>query len=288
MCSCSSATGSGRRPRAPAPASSASGRTGICRPGRTRRSRSSATGSTSTAGSPTRGTSSATSRTATSGRPRATRPGGRSSSRSRTTRACPSARSWPRGGRGGHRDHRRRRAVVGGVLFPNGCQVSAPKASGGGRRALRRAGRPPRRAPPGRADRGRAGPGNRRRDAARPGRHRDRVLAAGAWTNALLASSSGPGPRWSHLSSLASSPSRLGVPPTMPTLMLQEFSFIWLREENGGLLWGSSYEEAPRLAFLDAVPPTASTTCRSTGSSRSSATVSRPRRRFPCWRATGA
>ncbi len=47
----------------------------------------------------------------------------------------------------------------------------------------------------------------------------------------------------------------LGVPPTMPTLMLQEFSFIWLREENGGLLWGSSYEEAPRLAFLDEAPP---------------------------------
>ena len=47
----------------------------------------------------------------------------------------------------------------------------------------------------------------------------------------------------------------LGVPPTMPTLMLQEFSFIWLREENGGLLWGSTYEEAPRLAFLDEAPP---------------------------------
>ena len=37
--------------------------------------------------------------------------------------------------------------------------------------------------------------------------------------------------------------------------MLQEFDFIWLREDNGGLLWGSSYEEAPRLAFVEDDPP---------------------------------
>ena len=37
--------------------------------------------------------------------------------------------------------------------------------------------------------------------------------------------------------------------------MLQEFDFIWLREDNGGLLWGSPYEEAPRLAFVEDDPP---------------------------------
>jgi len=80
------------------------------------------------------------------------------------------------------------------------------------------------------------------------------ILAAGAWSNVLLR----PLGLWAPMVPLVQSrivTEPIGVPPTMPTLMLQEFSFIWLREENGGLLWGSSYEEAPRLAFLDEDPP---------------------------------
>ena len=37
--------------------------------------------------------------------------------------------------------------------------------------------------------------------------------------------------------------------------MLQEFSFIWLRETGGSLLWGCSYEQDPRYRFVTAGVP---------------------------------
>lgn len=146
------------------------------------------------------------------------------------------------------------RAVVGGVLFPNGCQVSAPEASEAvAARFAGRGGRVDVRRPVERivVENGRVVALETQR-----GRVDTEivVLAAGAWTNALL----GQLGAWAPMVPLVQSrivTEPLGVPPTMPTLMLQEFSFIWLREENGGLLWGSSYEEAPRLAFLDESPP---------------------------------
>jgi sarcosine oxidase, subunit beta len=46
----------------------------------------------------------------------------------------------------------------------------------------------------------------------------------------------------------------LGVSPTMPTLMLPEFTGLWIREEEGGLLWGAGYGVEPRKIFLDQDP----------------------------------
>ena len=80
------------------------------------------------------------------------------------------------------------------------------------------------------------------------------VVAAGAWTNVLLRELGFFVPMVPLVQSrIITEP--LGVPSTMPTLMLQEFNHIWLREERGGLLWGSTYEEAPRYDFTDADPP---------------------------------
>jgi sarcosine oxidase, subunit beta len=145
-------------------------------------------------------------------------------------------------------------AVIGGVLFPNGCQVSAPQASMAvAERFAARGGRLEARRPVERivVEQGRVTAVETQRGRVDTG---IAVLAAGAWTNALLR----PLGLWAPMVPLVQSrivTEPIGVPPTMPTLMLQEFSFIWLREENGGLLWGSSYEEAPRLAFLDEDPP---------------------------------
>jgi glycine/D-amino acid oxidase-like deaminating enzyme len=146
------------------------------------------------------------------------------------------------------------RAVIGGVLFPNGCQVSAGQASEAvAARFARDKGRVETRRPVERiaVEKGRVTGVETQR-----GRVDTEivVLAAGAWTNALLRGLGDSVPMVPLVQSrIVTEP--LGVPPTMPTLMLQEFSFIWLREENGGLLWGSTYEEAPRLAFLDEDPP---------------------------------
>jgi sarcosine oxidase, subunit beta len=145
-------------------------------------------------------------------------------------------------------------AVVGGVLFPNGCQVSAPKASAAiASRFARAGGRLETRRPVERVlvENGRvAGI-----ETARGRLSTDTVvLAAGAWTNVLLRELGVFVPMVPLVQSrIVTEP--LGVPQTMPTLMLQEFEFIWLREEAGGLLWGSSYEGAPRYAFANDDPP---------------------------------
>ena len=47
----------------------------------------------------------------------------------------------------------------------------------------------------------------------------------------------------------------LGVSPSMPTLMLPEFTGLWVREEEGGLLWGAGYGVEPRKIFVDRDPP---------------------------------
>jgi sarcosine oxidase subunit beta len=144
--------------------------------------------------------------------------------------------------------------VVGGVLHPRGGQVSAPKATravaerfihAGGKIEVRR---PASRiliqhgrvvgidTPRGRIDTGTV------------------VLAAGAWTNTVLHEHG----IWIPMVPLVASrivTEPLGVPPTMPTLMLQECEFIWLREERGGLMWGCSYEIPPRYDLVDGDPP---------------------------------
>lgn len=80
------------------------------------------------------------------------------------------------------------------------------------------------------------------------------VVAAGAWTNQLLRSVD----EWLPMVPLVATrivTEPLGVPDTMPTLMLQEYSFLWLREEEGGLLWGCSYDCPPRYDLAHRSPP---------------------------------
>ncbi len=79
------------------------------------------------------------------------------------------------------------------------------------------------------------------------------VLAAGAWTNALLR----PLDVFLPIAPLVASrvvTEPLDVPPTMPTIMIGEIPF-YVREERGGLLWGSKFTAAPRRAFVDRDPP---------------------------------
>ena len=143
---------------------------------------------------------------------------------------------------------------IGGVLFPSGCQVSAPKAAAAvGARFVATGGRLELRRPVERivVKNGRVSGLDTSQ-----GRIDTEIVivAAGAWTNVLLRELGFFVPMVPLVQSrIITEP--LGVPSTMPTLMLQEFNHIWLREERGGLLWGSTYEEAPRYAFTEADPP---------------------------------
>lgn len=80
------------------------------------------------------------------------------------------------------------------------------------------------------------------------------VVAAGAWTNQLLGSIGA----WLPMVPLVATrivTEPIGVPGTMPTLMLQEHSWMWLREEDGGLLWGCAHNCRPRYDLVhDAAP----------------------------------
>ena len=85
------------------------------------------------------------------------------------------------------------------------------------------------------------------------------VLAAGAWSNALLA------PLGVYLPTIPQVTSRivtepLGIPRTLPTLFLMGLAddpatFLWLRGDHGALLWGGTYPNHPRNAFVGASLP---------------------------------
>lgn len=178
-------------------------------------------------------------------------------------------------------------SIIGGVLFPNGCQVSAPKASAAvGARFVATGGRLELRRPVERivVKNGRVcglDTSQGRIDTETV------VVAAGAWTNFLLRELGFFVPMVPLVQSrIITEP--LGVPSTMPTLMLQEFNHIWLREERGGLLWGSTYEETPGTTSPRPTRPIASTTSASTAYSRCSKTGLQPPARSPSSRATGA
>ncbi len=145
-------------------------------------------------------------------------------------------------------------SILGGVLHPSGGQVSAPKATSAMvARLLTLGGRLETRCP-----------------ATRLLQEGDRVtgvetssgsikaptvvLACGAWTNRLLA---GIG-RWLPMVPLLASrivTEFLGVPATMPTIQIPEFSYLWLRGENGALLWGCDYEVFPHAMLVDTEVP---------------------------------
>ncbi|MGH2944726.1 MAG: NAD(P)/FAD-dependent oxidoreductase [Solirubrobacteraceae bacterium] len=92
------------------------------------------------------------------------------------------------------------------------------------------------------------------------------VLAAGAWSNQLLRPHGARLPQVPHVTSRAIT-EPLGVPRTMPALMLSGVieggPRLWVREHQGGLLWGVVQRTYPRHMLigreelplrLDAIP----------------------------------
>jgi sarcosine oxidase subunit beta len=82
------------------------------------------------------------------------------------------------------------------------------------------------------------------------------VIAAGAWSIQLLRAA-GYRPPMVPLVATRLVTEPLGIPETLPTLMVEELSFTWIRGDRGRLLWGCEYEVAPRYEFVDREPPPA-------------------------------
>ena len=144
-------------------------------------------------------------------------------------------------------------AVYGGILHPDGAQVSAGAAARAlSRRFVAAGGRLETRMPVARLHR----QGDRVTGVEMPRGplHAERVIvAAGAWTNALLATIDVRLPVVPLVAfRVVTEP--LGVPATMPTIMIGEVP-MYLREYDGALLWGMHYRAPPRFRFVeDAVP----------------------------------
>lgn len=79
------------------------------------------------------------------------------------------------------------------------------------------------------------------------------VVAAGAWANVLLRDL-GVFLPMAPLVAARVVTEPLDIPPTMPTIMMRETS-MYAREEYGGLLWGTTFAAAPRRAFVAQDPP---------------------------------
>jgi sarcosine oxidase, subunit beta len=80
------------------------------------------------------------------------------------------------------------------------------------------------------------------------------VLAAGMWANPLLE----PHGAWlpqAPMGALRITTEPLGIPDTMPMLLIPDTSYGWIREHEGGLLWGGAYGGRHRSALLDIEPP---------------------------------
>jgi len=130
-------------------------------------------------------------------------------------------------------------AVTAGFLHPDGIQISVPDAAAALVGALRARGVTVREHTPVTGLEARGGTvtgvrtaGGEVIDAARV------VLAAGSWTNTLLA------PFGRELPTVRVVASRLvtrpfGLPGTLPTLMLPELHGLWIREHRGGLTYGA-------------------------------------------------
>ncbi|MBS1884477.1 MAG: FAD-binding oxidoreductase, partial [Actinobacteria bacterium] len=84
------------------------------------------------------------------------------------------------------------------------------------------------------------------------------VLAAGAWANALLRPLGRFLPCVPHVTSRVITES-LGVPESLPALMLTgllpEGPRLWVRQHQGGLLWGGVQQSYPRRALVGLVEP---------------------------------
>jgi glycine/D-amino acid oxidase-like deaminating enzyme len=47
----------------------------------------------------------------------------------------------------------------------------------------------------------------------------------------------------------------LGLPATMPSLLVPDLGQFWIREQAGGLLFGGDYQARPHYDYVDADPP---------------------------------
>lgn len=73
------------------------------------------------------------------------------------------------------------------------------------------------------------------------------VLATGAWSNTLLATVSATLPLYRLVATRVISPA-CGIPATLPTIMIPEMG-AWIREHQGGLMWGTGDGYAPLSAL---------------------------------------
>jgi glycine/D-amino acid oxidase-like deaminating enzyme len=82
------------------------------------------------------------------------------------------------------------------------------------------------------------------------------VLAAGAWTNALLATVDRSLPLLRTVATRAICPPST-IPPTMPTVMVPDLDGMWVREHNGGLTFGNGagYRALYRLGDTNGLEP---------------------------------
>ena len=150
--------------------------------------------------------------------------------------------------------------VVGGVLHPDGCQVQAPRATTAIARLVEEAGGQIRTRTPvtrlvaegGRIHGVETAEGTIAAD--------NVVVAAGAWTNVLLR----PLGAWMPMVPLIATriiTEPLGVPATMPTLMLPEFTGLWIREEGGPpvgrRLWRRATHDLPGAGSVRSLRPPA-------------------------------
>jgi sarcosine oxidase, subunit beta len=80
------------------------------------------------------------------------------------------------------------------------------------------------------------------------------VMAAGIWTNRLAARVGIWLPIVPFIAHrIVTEP--LGLPPDMANLLIPELSGMWIREEEGGLLWGVDYSASPWYDYVYRDPP---------------------------------
>jgi sarcosine oxidase, subunit beta len=75
------------------------------------------------------------------------------------------------------------------------------------------------------------------------------VVAAGGWTNAVLRELG----TWLPIVPLMATrviTDEVDVPPTLPAVQFCDRHRVYMREDNGRLVWGCSYEGEPRYAFV--------------------------------------
>ena len=143
--------------------------------------------------------------------------------------------------------------VAGGVFDHRGAQVSAPAAARALARRFSGLGGAPLEHEPVRSVAGRAG-GFVLETASGPLACHTLVLAAGAWTNAVLKELG----IWLPLVPLVATrltTAPLRVAPDLPAIQFCDGRRIYLRGDDERLTWGCAYEREARYAFVEAEPP---------------------------------